>query len=268
MRWAMFTIIFLWTLAVPAFGEGLPQVLQPSAYSTSEAAVLTQRIADLEKALADYTLGCRRTFGPDGWSSRDFAAYSAGILVGKGYKTVLVSGPGWPDGVHTWGLVGLALDGKTAWVPVEACPEAGHAQRTLGTVPVTTAAGGMLQFDDRYLHPASTVDLPPNTPPVAKIRPPVSPITAGEQARLLALGSYDPDGEIVLYKWDFGDRRTEMYTTWVARHTFERAGRYTVALMVIDNRGKSSTTSFTLPIRSSEGEAAPSSSTGGCGCGK
>jgi len=263
MRWAIFAIIFLWTLAVPVLGEGLPQVLQPSAYSASEAAALTQRIANLEKALADYTLGCRRMFGPDGWSSCDFAAYTAGILMGKGYKTILVSGPGWPDGVHTWVLVGLALDGKTAWVPVEVCPQMGRTQPILGKVPMTAASR---EFDPRYLNFTGLVDLPPNMPPVAKIRPPSERISVGDIVHIFAVGSYDPDGTIVLYRWNFGDGESKTYTIWLARHTFDAPKVYKITLTVVDNRGKTATTTIALSVIIPENEEVPRVR-GGCGCG-
>ena len=261
MRWAIFTIVFIWTLAVPVLGGAPPQVLQPSAYSASEAAVLTQQIVDLEKALADYTLGCRRTFGPDGWSSRDFAAYTDGILTGEGYKTVLVSGPGWPDGVHTWLLVGLALDGKTAWVPVDACPQRGYTQPVLGRVPMAADGQG---FDPRYLNFTGLVDLPPNKPPVAKIRLPVSAMVAGEVTRLFALSSQDSDGEIVLYLWDYGDGHKETTTTWVSRHVFATPGKYQVRLTVVDSRGKQVATETSVRVVDKGELSSPPSA--GCGC--
>jgi len=261
MRWAIFTMVLIWILPVPALGEGLPQVLQPSAYSASEAAALTQWIADLEKALADYTLGCLRTFGPDGCSSRDFAAYTAGILTGEGYKTTLVSGPGWPDGVHTWVLVGLALDGKTAWVPVEACPQMGHTQPVLGKVPMTADSR---EFDPRYLNFTGLVNLPSNKPPVAKIRLPASAIIAGETTRLFALGSQDSDGEIVLYLWDYGDGSKESVATWVTRHIFATPGKYQVRLTVVDSYGNQVTTEVTVRVVDKGELSSPPAA--GCGC--
>lgn len=95
-RWVISVIIVLGLLTVPALSEALPQVLQPNTttYSPAEVAILTQAITHLEKVLDNYTLGPRRTFAPNDWSSRDFAAYTAGILAGMGYKAELLSGPG------------------------------------------------------------------------------------------------------------------------------------------------------------------------------
>ncbi len=192
--------------------------------------------------------------------------YTAGVLSGEGYETLLVSGDGWPDGVHTWVLVGILLGAKTAWIPVEATPEAGHSQQILGRIPSTTDATGKLWFDSRYVSFGNVIDLPPNLPPVAKIRPPVAEIVAGESTRLLAITSVDPDGEIVLYKWDFGDGRTRVFTSWSARHEFKEAGNYTIQLIVIDNGGKNATTSLTVNVveRDESGESSEGSD---CGCG-
>jgi PKD repeat protein len=57
-----------------------------------------------------------------------------------------------------------------------------------------------------------------------------------------AAGSYDPDGEIIAYYWNFGDslkpnnfaRHTDNRTV---SHTYNQIGRYLVELMVVDNHG-------------------------------
>ncbi len=263
----LFTVFLL--LAVPVLGGDLPQVLQPNetAYSASEVTPLTQAITTLETALNNYNLGSRRYFASDQWDSRDFAAYTGGTLTEMGYETVLVSGTGWPDGTHTWLLVGIPLGGRAAWVPVEASPQAGHNQQILGHIPSTTDPAGNLWFEESYLNFSDIIELPPNHPPVAKIRLPIGAVTAKSWAKFLALGYHDPDGEIVLYQWDFGDRKTEISTSFFVRHRFKRQGSYLISLTVIDNRGKSATTSLTVRVVSpSETESKPSSS-GGCGCG-
>ncbi len=50
-----------------------------------------------------------------------------------------------------------------------------------------------------------------------------------------ATSSYDPDGTIVAYQWDFGDGGTGSGAT--ITHTFESVGTFTVVLTVIDNDG-------------------------------
>jgi chitodextrinase len=50
-----------------------------------------------------------------------------------------------------------------------------------------------------------------------------------------ASGSFDPDGTIVSYVWDFGDGITGVGAVVV--HTYETPGEYTVTLTVTDNAG-------------------------------
>ena len=265
----LFTVSLL-LLALPVLSDELPQVLQPNetAYSASEVTALTQAITTLETTLNNYNLGSRRYFTPNEWLSRAFAAYTAGTLSEKGYKTKLVSQAGWPEGTHTWVLVGIPLGGGAAWIPVEASPQAGHSQQILGHIPSYTDTAGNMWFETSYLNFSDIIELPPNLPPVAKSRPPTLAVIAGQTARFLAAGSSDPDGrEIVLYQWDFGDGKTRTSTTWSVRHKFDERGTYTVSLTVIDNRGKSATTSITLRVVDQD-KSAGSSSGSGCGCGK
>jgi len=267
---AFLFVLSLFLLTLPVLSDELPQVLQPNetAYSAFGVATLRQAITALETTLDNYNLGSRRYFASDQWSSRDFASYTGGTLTEMGYETKLVSGVGWPEGTHTWVLVGVPRGERTAWIPVEASPEAGHSQQILGHIPSTTEAAGNLWYEESYLNFSEVIELPPNLPPVAKIRPPTGFVATNSRVKFLALGSYDPDGEIVLYRWEFGDGDTEVTTTRSVRHEFDERGNYTISLTVIDNRGrKSATTSVTIRVVSSqEPETAPPSS-GGCGCG-
>src|SRR6187402_3060249 len=56
--------------------------------------------------------------------------------------------------------------------------------------------------------------------------------------------SYDPDGIIVSYAWDFGDGQssTEAYVI----HHYEAVGTYLVSLLVVDNDNLSSTCQTTV----------------------
>jgi hypothetical protein len=262
-------IVFL--LAIPVVAGETVEVLQPNttAYSASEVATLTQAIQTLEGKLTNWGLGSRRYFASNEWQSRDFARYTAGTLAEMGYVTRLVSAAGWPDGVHTWVLVGIPLGGKTAWVPVEASPAAGHTQQTLGYVPKSTDSAGKIWFLGSYVAFTDVAELPPNQPPVAKLRAPTSVSLTRGGVRFLAIESYDPDGQIVLYQWDFGDGETWVSDAAVANHAFAATGTYTVSLTVIDSGGKRGTTTRALVVAHAEArEPTPSSSGGGCGCGK
>lgn len=59
---------------------------------------------------------------------------------------------------------------------------------------------------------------------------------AGETVTFNALKSKDPDGEVVDFKWDFGDGFTD--TGVIVGHVFERSGGYDVTLRVTDDKNE------------------------------
>jgi len=252
---------FLLVIALPAFAGELPQVLAPNttAYSAEQVAVLTQAMEALEDMLNDDSLGSRKTPTADGWRSRDFANYTAGRLSEFGYDVMLVSRSDRPDAVlpgvlQVWVLVAIPLDGHVAWVPVEATPELGKLQQTLGLIPSTRDEEGKIWFEEGYVSFSEAIDLPENLPPVAKIRAAFK-IVAKSEEKFRATGSYDPDGEIVLYCWDFGDGATETVVTSTARHRYEEPDYYRIALTVIDDLGASMTVSITRRVAGGEAGA-------------
>ncbi|WDE01046.1 M43 family zinc metalloprotease [Thalassomonas actiniarum] len=58
--------------------------------------------------------------------------------------------------------------------------------------------------------------------------------------------SYDTDGDILEYFWQFGDGEVSELAS--PQHSYSETGTYTVSLMVTDNRGNSATESLTLNI--------------------
>lgn len=74
--------------------------------------------------------------------------------------------------------------------------------------------------------------------------PPVASFTATMEWMVLSVdagASYDPDGSIVSYDWDFGDGGSASGVT--ATHTYAMPGTYTVTLTVTDNDGLTGTAS-------------------------
>jgi|GEM_PF-2893195 len=61
-----------------------------------------------------------------------------------------------------------------------------------------------------------------------------------------ASSSYDPDGEITAYSWDFGDGSTE--TGAVIDHVYQQAGDYQVILTVTDDKNLSNSITKTIII--------------------
>jgi PKD repeat protein len=61
-----------------------------------------------------------------------------------------------------------------------------------------------------------------------------------------ATASFDPDGTIVKWIWDFGDENTGTGETF--NHTYASAGDYTVKLKVVDDHGISSSNKTTINV--------------------
>jgi PKD repeat protein len=73
-----------------------------------------------------------------------------------------------------------------------------------------------------------------NWPPIADAS---GPYTAEEGVTITfdGSGSYDPDGDIVSYSWDFDNDSVVDSTVPSPTHTYARNGTYPVTLTVIDN---------------------------------
>lgn len=86
-----------------------------------------------------------------------------------------------------------------------------------------------------------------NMPPVARAGPDQT-VLEGMNVSLDASASYDLDGTIVIYDWDFGDGNTSFETSPMVTHTYMRAGTYTVTLTVRDTAGNSDTDTLTVTV--------------------
>jgi len=112
-----------------------------------------------------------------------------------------------------------------------------------GDMPVT------LQNEPKV---ATVFEYIPNKPPVANFTySPERPI-ANQTITFDASSSYDPDGTIVSYEWDFGDGSEETTTSPTIQHSYSIAGTYTVTLTVTDNDGLTNSTSTQVEVTSAE----------------
>jgi PKD repeat protein len=90
-----------------------------------------------------------------------------------------------------------------------------------------------------------------NSPPIAMCTAP-STTSVNQEVSFDASMSYDTDGSIVAYRWDFdGDRTfdTEWLTTPIITSTFSSTGTYIVTLEVIDDGDEISSYSTTVLVK-------------------
>lgn len=85
----------------------------------------------------------------------------------------------------------------------------------------------------------------PNEPPVADVSGPYNS-APGTGVQFSGLASYDGDGWITSYFWDFGDGTTG--TGPQPTHTYQAEGIYTIRLTVTDNNGASTSTETTVTV--------------------
>ena len=107
----------------------------------------------------------------------------------------------------------------------------------------------------------------PNTPPVA-----VATTTPGSGIAPLTVtfngsGSYDPDGSIAAYSWNFGDG-SPANTNVAPSHVYQTAGSFTAVLTVTDNRGATATNQVAITVSADPNIInAPTNLTGSAGKG-
>ncbi|UCF12612.1 MAG: PKD domain-containing protein [Thermoplasmatales archaeon] len=90
---------------------------------------------------------------------------------------------------------------------------------------------------------------PPLHLPIAKANGPYMSIT-NKNITFNSTGSYDPDGTIVNYTWDFGDKNISHMEN--PKHSYIKQGVYVVFLTVVDNDNLSNTAIASLYIRDPE----------------
>ncbi|MBL9201989.1 MAG: PKD domain-containing protein [Opitutaceae bacterium] len=91
-----------------------------------------------------------------------------------------------------------------------------------------------------------TVNAAANQAPVAIIASNQNTGTAPVAIAFSGASSYDPDGSIAAYLWNFGDGTTS--TAVAPSKSFATAGTYTVSLRVTDNAGATATATATVSI--------------------
>jgi len=101
--------------------------------------------------------------------------------------------------------------------------------------------------DDGANSSISAIETVLNRPPVALFAKNATTVKENKAIHFDASESYDPDGSIVNYFWDFGDKTNATGVTM--NHTYAKKGNYTVTLTVTDDDGESSSVSTTIRVK-------------------
>ena len=114
------------------------------------------------------------------------------------------------------------------------------------TVVLTvTDNGGAISIDTTYV---MVFDVESNKPPVARCGGPYYG-TVGEPIKFDASSSYDPDGKLVAFVWDFGDG--EKAFGKIVYHAYKKEGVYNVTLKVTDDKGFCSSDRCQVKVKAS-----------------
>ena len=107
--------------------------------------------------------------------------------------------------------------------------------------------------DDGATASASADKTVSNRRPIASFTENMTTVDTGEAIHFDASGSYDPDGIVVGYFWDFGDGTNATVYDPIINHTYTMVGNYTVTLTVTDDDGASSSVSATKKVEAPPG---------------
>jgi len=87
---------------------------------------------------------------------------------------------------------------------------------------------------------------PENLPPVAAFDYYLKPVQTDDVVTFNGSASYDPDGSVVNWAWNFGE--LPLASGPIVTHKYTSPGNYTVTLTVTDNNGTNGSTSKGVPV--------------------
>jgi len=142
------------------------------------------------------------------------------------------------------------------------------------TLPASSAtATHTFQYPGTYLVKLTVIDedgtldseilaiIATNPPPVASFSVSNERPSAGALVDFDASGSYDPNGEVVAYSWDFGDGNTGSGAK--TNHSYTDVDYYVVTLTVTDDQGETGTARLAIITQQAAGDNCGGDSCGG-----
>jgi parallel beta-helix repeat protein len=118
-----------------------------------------------------------------------------------------------------------------------------HQYKAIGTYSIIL----YVQDDDSALSDTFGLKVTvANQPPIAIAHASATTAKAGEEITFDARESYDPDGTIINYKWNFGDSGTAYGES--VKHSYFAQGSYTVTLVILDDAQKQVSTTLEITI--------------------
>lgn len=198
-------------------GVALALAVEPKAIGVGSAPV-----SELERALADWRLGCGGCPMRFGWDSYQLALFVGGRLVSLGFPSDLArSGSEW------WVMVRLQQEKGEIVVPVlpGLPPLDRDDQFTVGVFLGRIPWLGPGQVSPAYSTPEERIHLAEQSPPAVRVLAHPAEPQVGEQVWLTADVS-GAEGAVVQVFWEFGDGGTS--TGWSPEHAYPEEGTYTV----------------------------------------
>lgn len=192
--------------------------------------------------------------------SRPVAAYSYLPSEPEVDETIYFNGSSSYDPDNVAGEMGYMFNDIGAYIwtfgdgnsSVEEDPLTSHSYSGAGYYQVTLEVwDGFCLIDTEIKTVHVVASQPPNTPPVANFTYlPADPET-DETITFNASSSYDTDGTIVNYTWDFGDSSPAAYGVEVA-HSYDTADDYTVTLTVKDDDDATDQDAQVVPVTAAD----------------
>jgi YVTN family beta-propeller protein len=125
--------------------------------------------------------------------------------------------------------VAVTPDGTRAWVTAS-------SQVGGRLLPIDVPADSLGESITGLEQPRA-IAIVPNQPPHAAFSSSPSPVLRGDPVSFDAGASYDNDGTVARYEWDFGDGGPPVIAVPDPQHTYAFGGTYTVTLTETDDEG-------------------------------